>query len=107
MSTTPIRQVNQRGLDSVKFVLTPQQVDTFNSQLVRAVLTANIPFTFVENPHLVKAMTSIGIRTVTRKQLADNWVPFSSTFIAWHRTCQSIDNYVCSRERKADTLKGV
>lgn len=32
-------------------------------------------FTFINNPHLVEAVTSIGVGTVTREQLAEKWVP--------------------------------
>jgi hypothetical protein len=34
-----------------------------------------MPFTFVDNPHLIEACQSLGLPTISRKQLADSWVP--------------------------------
>jgi hypothetical protein len=42
---------------------------------VKAIVTGNIPFTFVDNPHLFEACQSLGLQTISRKQLADKWVP--------------------------------
>jgi hypothetical protein len=42
---------------------------------VKAIVTGNIPFTFVDNPHLIEACQSVGLPTISRRQLADKWVP--------------------------------
>jgi hypothetical protein len=34
-----------------------------------------VPFSFIENPHLVEACLSLGVPAISRKQLADKWVP--------------------------------
>ena len=38
--------------------------------MVKAVITSNLPFSFIENDYLVKAAATVGIKLSNRKQLA-------------------------------------
>jgi hypothetical protein len=67
------RQLNQRSVAT--FNLSKAQVDRFTTCLVKAIVTGNIAFSFVENPHMIEAMTSVGVPPITRKQLADRYIP--------------------------------
>jgi hypothetical protein len=58
------------------FALSKPQIDKFSTCMVSAIVTGNIAFSFVENPHLMEAMTTVGALTITRKQVADRWIPW-------------------------------
>jgi hypothetical protein len=65
--------MKQRGVES--FTLSSPQIENFSTYLVKAIVTGNIAFTFVENPHLMEAMATVGGPTTTRRQLTDQWIP--------------------------------
>lgn len=68
-----VRQLNMRGVQT--FTLSQSQMENFNKALVKAIVTGNVPFSFVENPHLAEACSTVGIPIISRKQLANKWVP--------------------------------
>lgn len=49
---------------------TPQQNESFVRSLVMACITGCIPFTFIENPHLIEAAKAIGVTLPSRKVLS-------------------------------------
>lgn len=57
------------------FAVSKAQIEKVTKCLVKAIVTGNVAFSFVENPHLVEALTTLGVPPITRKQLADKWVP--------------------------------
>lgn len=58
------------------FALASAQCENFKRLLVKAIVTANIPFTFVENESLLEACKHVGITELpSRQQLADKYVP--------------------------------
>jgi hypothetical protein len=46
----------------------------FVKELAMAIVTGNVPFSFIENSHLIDACSKIGIPLPSRKQLADKHV---------------------------------
>lgn len=52
------------------FTATRSQQDVFSENIVKAIITANLPFSFIENEYLVKAAASVGVTLPSRKQLA-------------------------------------
>jgi hypothetical protein len=64
-----------RQLDIQSFTASKVQVERFTTSLVKAIVTGNVPFSFVENRHLVEAFSSVGMPVISRKQLAHKWVP--------------------------------
>jgi hypothetical protein len=68
-----LKESSQRGVET--FTLSRSQIDKFSSGIVKAIVTGNIAFTFVENPHLMEAMSAIGVPTISRKQLTNRWIP--------------------------------
>jgi hypothetical protein len=76
LTTSAVRRLTdstQRGVQT--FTLSASQIDSFTSGIVKAIVTGNIAFTFVENPHLMDAMSAVGVPTISRKQLANLWIP--------------------------------
>jgi hypothetical protein len=57
------------------FTLSASQIDRFTFGIVKAIVTGNIAFTFIENPHLMEAVSAVGVPTISRKQLANLWIP--------------------------------
>jgi hypothetical protein len=73
LSQSTRRALNVRGVHI--FTIREYQIEHFTRCFVKAIVTGNIPFTFVDNPHLIEACQSLGLPTISRKQLADKWVP--------------------------------
>jgi hypothetical protein len=63
-STRTVRMLNQRGVET--FTVSQSQIDRFHKCLVKAIVTGNLPFSWVENPHLNEGMRAIGIPGMTR-----------------------------------------
>jgi hypothetical protein len=73
LTISAVRQQKQPGVAS--FTLSKPQIEKVTTCIVKAIVTGNIAFSFVENPHLIEAMTTLGMPTITRRQLADRWIP--------------------------------
>jgi hypothetical protein len=42
------------------FCVTPEQLETCISEIILAIVTANVPFSFIENKHFQTAMSTLG-----------------------------------------------
>jgi hypothetical protein len=73
LSQSTRRALNVRGVHI--FTIREYQIEHFTRCFVKAIVTGNKPFNFVDNPHLIEACQSLGLPTISRKQLADKWVP--------------------------------
>lgn len=52
------------------FTTTAHQQEAFIEALVKAIITANVPFTFIENEHLQTAASIVGVCLPSRKVVA-------------------------------------
>jgi hypothetical protein len=57
------------------FALSQSQIDHFTKCIVKAIVTGNVKFAFVENVHFVEALNALGIPSILRKQLANKHIP--------------------------------
>jgi hypothetical protein len=73
LSTKAVRKNAQRTVHS--FAVASTQKEAFTQEIVKAIVTGNIPFTFIENSHFLKACNVMGISLPSRKVLADTWIP--------------------------------
>jgi hypothetical protein len=73
LTISTLQQQKQPGIAS--FTLSKAQIEKATTCIVKAIVTGNVAFSFVENPHLMEAMTTLGMPTITRRQLADRWIP--------------------------------
>jgi hypothetical protein len=73
LPTKVVRSLCQRGVES--FTVSHTQAEQFVRHMVKAIVTGNVPFTFIENQYLVQACQSVGIQLPKRRQLAEKWVP--------------------------------
>ena len=53
-----------------KFVASRAQQEAYNTHMVKAIITANLPFSFIENEHVIAAAAEVGCTLPSRKQLA-------------------------------------
>lgn len=51
------------------------QADKFVECLVKAMVTGNVPFNFIENKHFIEACGCVGITLPTRRQLSNTLIP--------------------------------
>lgn len=58
-----------------QFVLSHQQAEAFISKIVKAIVTGNVPLSFIENPHLVAACDAVGAPLPSRKTLSTKHIP--------------------------------
>jgi hypothetical protein len=72
-SMSTVRKLNQRGVET--FTVSQSQIDHFHKCLVKAIVTGNVPFSWIENAHLNEGMRAIGIPGMTRKQLSNKHIP--------------------------------
>lgn len=63
----------QKGIKG--YTASHSQQEQFVNSLVKAIVTGNTPFSFVENEHLVSACKSIGVALPSRRLLAQKYVP--------------------------------
>jgi hypothetical protein len=68
--TMPLAHLQQPAKSALlKHMTTPQQNESFVRSLVMACITGCIPFSFIENPHLVEAAKAIGVTLPSRRVL--------------------------------------
>jgi hypothetical protein len=76
-----VRKQKQPGVAS--FTLSKSQIEKVTCIVKDNGVTGNVAFSFFESPHLVEAMSTLEMPTITRKQLADCWIPklaYEATF---------------------------
>jgi hypothetical protein len=56
------------------FVCTPEQAEEFKMNFVKGLVTGCVPFAFVENELLHRAMRSVGVQRPSRKQLGGSYL---------------------------------
>jgi hypothetical protein len=56
------------------FAASKDQLEAFVNNLVKAMATGCIPFTFVENEYLRRAASSVGVKLPSRKEVAGTLV---------------------------------
>jgi hypothetical protein len=70
------RSLMQRHQPSVSsFALSQSQIDHFTKCLVKAVVTDNVKFSFIESVHFAEALKALGIPSISRMQLANKHIP--------------------------------
>ena len=73
ISSAAVRANNQRSIAS--FAVSAEQQEAAVRCLVKAIVTANIPFTFIENPQLKKGLKHVSVSLLSCRQLADKYIP--------------------------------
>jgi hypothetical protein len=68
-----VRQQKQPGV--AIFTLSKSQIEKVTCIVKDNGVRGNVAFSFFESPHLVEAMSTLEMPTITRKQLADCWIP--------------------------------